>query len=200
MSNAPDKWQALQAFWGSFGIPAYEQASVPKGVQLPYISYNGEVGAINEPLPLSASIWCRDTSWEWISKGCRSIDEVRRKHLEDITIEGHKYIWNMSNVEWILRPSAIDEIGCIHTTQGYDLNYVGVIFGEEIDYDEATKQITINPAKHFDSNVQRGSSPEELKTYLINSYKVMMSRGIKGCYVYACNPSLRNYLSTFLYQ
>ena len=123
---------------------------------------------------------------------------VRRKHLEDITIEGHKYIWNMSNVEWILRPSAIDEIGCIHTTQGYDLNYVGVIFGEEIDYDEISNQITINPAKHFDSNVQRGASPEELKTYLINSYKVMMSRGIKGCYVYACNSSLRDYLSTFI--
>ena len=137
-------------------------------------------------------------SWEWISKGCKSIDEVRRKHLEDITIEGHKYIWNMSNVEWILRPSAIDEIGCIHTTQGYDLNYVGVIFGEEIDYDEISNQITINPAKHFDSNVQRGASPEELKTYLINSYKVMMSRGIKGCYVYACNSSLRDYLSTFI--
>ena len=137
-------------------------------------------------------------SWEWISKGCRSIDEVKRKHLEDITIEGHKYIWNMSNVEWILRPSAIDEIGCIHTTQGYDLNYVGVIFGEEIDYDEATNQITINPAKHYDSNVQRGASPEELKTYLINSYKVMMSRGIKGCYVYVCNPALKNYLSRFI--
>jgi DUF2075 family protein len=137
-------------------------------------------------------------SWRWVSKGCKTIDEVKSKHLEDITIEGHKYIWNMSNVEWILRPSAIDEIGCIHTTQGYDLNYVGVIFGEEIDYDETTNRLTINPLKHYDNNVQRGASLEELKNYLINSYKVMMSRGIKGCYVYACNPGLRKYLSSFI--
>ena len=104
----------------------------------------------------------------------------------------------MNNIEWILRPSAIDEIGCIHTTQGYDLNYVGVIFGEEINYDKDTNQITIDPSKHFDSNVQRGTSLDELKRFLINSYKVMMSRGIKGCYIYACNPELKEYLSRFI--
>lgn len=92
MSNAPDKWQALQAFWGSFGIPAYEQASVPKGVQLPYISYNGEVGAINEPLPLSASIWCRDTSWEWISKKADEIAQFIGYGYHITTVEGG-YLW-----------------------------------------------------------------------------------------------------------
>ena len=104
----------------------------------------------------------------------------------------------MNNIEWILRPNSIDEIGCIHTTQGYDLNYVGVIFGKEIDYNKETNEIIIDPSNHFDSNVQRGTTPEELKQYLINSYKVMMSRGIKGCYVYVCNPSLKEYLSKFI--
>ena len=42
----------------------------------------------------------------------------------------------MSNQEWILREGAVNEIGCVHTTQGYDLNYVAVIFGHEIDYDD----------------------------------------------------------------
>ena len=137
-------------------------------------------------------------SWKWISKGCHSVEEVRRKHLEDICIEGHRYIWNMQSEEWILRSKDSDEIGCIHTTQGYDLNYVGVIFGEEIGYDKEKNQITIDPSKHFDTNVQLGAKPEELKQYLINSYKVMMSRGIKGCYVYVCNPSLKEYLSQFI--
>lgn len=136
-------------------------------------------------------------SWPWISKGCLSVEDAKNKGLEDIEIEGHKYVWNMSSVEWILRPSAIDEIGCIHTTQGYDLNYVGVIFGEEIDYDKDNNQITINPSKHYDSYVQLGTSPDQLKQYLVNSYKVMMSRGIKGCYVYVCNPNLKEYLSRF---
>lgn len=137
-------------------------------------------------------------SWKWISKGIKPIEEIRRLGLEDITIEGHKYIWNMDNIEWILRPNSIDEIGCIHTTQGYDLNYVGVIFGNEIGYDKASNTITIDSSQHFDANVQQGASPQELKEYLINSYKVMMSRGIKGCYVYVCNPSLKKYLSTFI--
>ena len=137
-------------------------------------------------------------SWKWKSKRHHSVEEIKRLNLEDITIEGHKYIWNMDNIEWILRPNSIDEIGCIHTTQGYDLNYVGVIFGEEIDYDKETNQIIIDPSKHFDSNVQRGVTPEELKDYLINSYKVMMSRGIKGCYVYACNTTLKEYLSNLI--
>ena len=137
-------------------------------------------------------------AWKWISKGCSTIEEVREKGLEDISIEGHKYIWNMSSQEWILRPTAIDEIGCIHTTQGYDLNYVGVIFGEEIDYDKTTNQITIHRDKFYDSNVARNASAEDLKKYIINAYKVMMSRGIRGCYIYVCNPNLKEYLSRFL--
>ena len=68
MSESLDKWKAVQAFWGRFGVPAYEQASVPQNVTMPYITYNGEVGAIGDVLVLSGSVWARDTSWEWISK------------------------------------------------------------------------------------------------------------------------------------
>jgi len=145
---------------------------------------------------------CRNVagySWPWKSKGCGSLAEVRIKGLEDIEIEGNKYIWNMSNKEFTLRPQAIDEIGCIHTTQGYDLNYVGVILGREIDYDPQTNRIVINPDLFFDTNVKLGASAEDLQTYIINSYKVMMSRGIKGCFVYAFNSALRQYLKLFIH-
>ena len=74
-------------------------------------------------------------SWEWISKGCGTMSQVINKGLEDIDLNGHKYVWNMSNQEWILRKGAVNEIGCVHTTQGYDLNYVAVILGREIDFD-----------------------------------------------------------------
>jgi len=144
---------------------------------------------------------CRNVagySWPWKSKGCKSLEEVRRKGLEDIEIEGNKYIWNMSNKEFTLRPQAIDEIGCIHTTQGYDLNYVGVILGREIDYNPDTKKVVVNSDLFFDTNVKLGATQEDLHTYIINSYKVMMSRGIKGCFVYAYNKPLRQYLSQFL--
>ena len=137
-------------------------------------------------------------SWEWISKGCGTMSQVINKGLEDIDLNGHKYVWNMSNQEWILREGAVNEIGCVHTTQGYDLNYVAVIFGREIDFDEESGSIVIDRNKFYDKKVKDGVDDDTLKQYIINSYKVMLVRGIKGCYVYACNPRLQNYLKRFI--
>ncbi len=136
-------------------------------------------------------------SWEWKTKKMKP-EAIKKKRIYDIEIEGHKYIWNMNNKEWILREDSINEIGCIHTSQGYDLNYVGVIFGREIDYDEKTNQIVINPDLFFDKGVKNGSNPEMIRTHIINAYRVMLTRGIEGCYVYACNPSLAKYLSNYI--
>lgn len=103
----------------------------------------------------------------------------------------------MTNKEWILRKESINEIGCIHTTQGYDLNYVGVVLGNEIDYDPIRNEILIDSNKFYDTNVKKGTTPKELKRYIVNSYKVMMARGIKGCYIYACNKNMNEYLKKY---
>lgn len=62
-----NKWQAIDRFWNSFGIPAYDESSVPQGATMPYITYHAEVASFEEPVLLTASIWYRDTSWEAIS-------------------------------------------------------------------------------------------------------------------------------------
>ena len=116
-----------------------------------------------------------------------------------------KYVRNL-DFDWILKGDP-REIGCIHTSQGYDLNYVGVLFSPEIDYDPE-KGIVIYPKKIKDTssigNAFKGLTAEEkvqreqqLMDYIMNAYKVMMTRGIKGCYVYAHNPGLKRYLSQF---
>jgi DUF2075 family protein/Cdc6-like AAA superfamily ATPase len=126
-------------------------------------------------------------SWPWLSK--------ENKTAIDIEIEGLKFKWNQTDKDWINSPTAFTEIGCIHTTQGYDLNYTGVIFGEEITYNNITKTIEINPASYFDQNGKRGiANPEDLKAYIINIYKTIMYRGIKGTFLYACDENLREYL------
>lgn len=132
-------------------------------------------------------------SWEWVTKK-KSLNQIREKNLFDIKIGNYKYIWNTTDKNWILSPNAVNEIGCVHTTQGYDLNYVGIIFGEEIDWDEKASQIKVNIEKFFDKKVKAATSPTKVKEYIINAYRVMMTRGIKGCYMYACNPGMQEFL------
>ena len=144
---------------------------------------------------------CRNAagySWEWISKKCKTYSEVISNGLEDIKIGDYKYVWNMNNKEFIISENAINEIGCIHTLQGYDLNYVGVILGKEIDYDKANNRLVINLDKFYDKYVKQQSDYETVYNYIINSYKVIMSRGIKGCFVYACNKNMQEYLEKFI--
>jgi DUF2075 family protein/SOS-response transcriptional repressor LexA/predicted GIY-YIG superfamily endonuclease len=127
-------------------------------------------------------------SWKWISKN--------KPELKDIKIGNVHLRWNSVAVDWVNSPNAIDEVGCIHTTQGYDLNYTGVIFGNEISYDPATDEIIILKDEYYDINGKQSVKDiNDLKSYIINIYKTMMLRGIKGTYVYVCDPKLRAYFA-----
>jgi DUF2075 family protein/predicted GIY-YIG superfamily endonuclease len=130
-------------------------------------------------------------SWKWESK--------KNKNIFDIDIDGHKLKWNATGIDWINTPNSINEVGCIHTSQGYDLNYAGIILGNEIIYDPIKKKICINREQYFDKNGKNTIADIEiLKKYIFNIYRTMMLRGIKGTYLYICNPELRAYFSTFI--
>ncbi|MBN8697098.1 MAG: DUF2075 domain-containing protein [Bacteroidetes bacterium] len=126
-------------------------------------------------------------SWPWRSK--------EDKKAIDIEIEGMQFQWNQTDKDWINSQNAFKEIGCIHTTQGYDLNYSGVIFGKEINYNSKTNSIEIDASLYYDINGKKGiSNKEDLKAYIINIYKTIMYRGMHGTYIYAYNKELREYL------
>ncbi|MDI5898754.1 DNA/RNA helicase domain-containing protein [Flavobacterium yafengii] len=126
-------------------------------------------------------------SWPWLSE--------KDKTAIDIEIDGLQFQWNQTSKDWVNSPNAFKEVGCIHTTQGYDLNYTGVIFGKEIIFNELTQEIEIDSKLYFDKNGKRGVlKTEDLKSYIINIYKTIMYRGIRGAFVYACDTNLRNYL------
>jgi len=130
-------------------------------------------------------------SWQWVSN--------KNKNLFDIKIENTELKWNSVANDWVNSPNSINEVGCIHTTQGYDLNYTGIIFGNEITYDKLKNEIIIVKENYFDKNGKNSiKDPEELKSFIINIYKTIMLRGIKGTYVYACDKNLREYLSQFI--
>ncbi len=130
--------------------------------------------------------------WKWISKN----DNTKF----DIVIDDLKFQWNLDNIEFILKDNNAEQIGCIHTTQGYDLNYVGIIFGPEIILNPISKEIEILRNNYFDTNGQNTITDiNVLKNYIINIYKTIMLRGILGCYIYVCDENLRNYFKKHIY-
>ena len=68
-----DKAQAIHSFWSGFGVPAYDQNTVPQNAQMPYITYSVATNAINRLTVLSASLWYHSTSWENITKKTEEI-------------------------------------------------------------------------------------------------------------------------------
>ena len=143
---------------------------------------------------------CRNVAgydWEWKTKG-KSYEEIRKKGLYDIEFNEKKYIWNHADNGWIISSNAVNEIGCIHTVQGYDLNYVGVIIGPDLSYNKEKNKIEVHIDKLKDTNVKRGTEEEAVEEYMINTYKTLLERGIKGCYIYACDESMQEYLKKFV--
>lgn len=144
-------------------------------------------------------------AWDWVTKPKGTVpdnmdyyNDLVKNRKYDIEIDGHKYIWNLANNDWINRQDSTYTIGCIHSSQGYDMNYCGVIFGEEIDYDPEEKKIIVNLDNFKDKKVKAGTDEKDVKELIINTYTTILSRGIKGCYVYACNPNMQEYLKKYI--
>ena len=130
-------------------------------------------------------------SWEWKSN--------KDKNAFDIKIDDVQLKWNGTSNDWINSDGAINEVGCIHTTQGYDLNYSGIIFGNEISFNPETKEIIVNEENYFDKNGKQSiKDPKELKAFILNIYKTIMLRGIKGTYLYVCDPLLKAHFESFV--
>ena len=136
-------------------------------------------------------------SWEWKSDPKKKPQP--NLNAIDILIEGLEFQWNKTDKDWITSENSFEQIGCIHTTQGYDLNYAAVIFGLEIDYDPELDTIVIDKTRYFDKNGKNGVTDiDDLKAYIVNIYKTVLYRGIKGVYIYACNNNLKQYLKKHL--
>ena len=149
---------------------------------------------------------CRNMAgyaWPWKTQKM-TLSKIQREGLYDIKIENkygvnnaHKYIWNTTQKDWINSENSINEIGCIHTTQGYDLNYAGVIIGWEIDYDPINNIITVCKDMYQDSKGKEKVDGKILHNYIKNIYTTLLERGMYGTYIYVCNESLRDYFKRF---
>lgn len=136
--------------------------------------------------------------WNWPKAG-RSDTNTHEIKIGDFEIS-----WNLDGGEsFAISPTSINEAGCIHTTQGLEFEYVGVIIGDDLRYEDGTLVTDFKKRAKTDQSIKglkkmEGDNPERahrLADQIIkNTYRTLMTRGMKGCYVYATDKGLRDYL------
>ena len=137
--------------------------------------------------------------YNWITKKCKDAD------LYDIELENNfKAKWNLSNTStWAIDENSFDQVGCIHTSQGLEFDYVGIIIGKDLRY-ENNKVITdYTKRARTDRSLKGIKSTKNYKLadeIIRNTYKTLLSRGQKGCYIYCEDKALAEYIKSVLNQ
>ena len=93
---------------------------------------------------------------------------------------------------WASDPGGIDQVGCVYTAQGFEFDYVGVIFGSDLKFDSATNEWVGVPSASYDKVVKTRSGARFVDN-VKNTYRVLMTRGMRGCYVYFTDDATRDY-------
>jgi DUF2075 family protein len=137
--------------------------------------------------------------WDWVSK--------KQPQLRDIRIGKYEATWNLDShgQAWIIHPESVSEVGCIHTSQGLELDYVGVIVGDDFVVRDGHAVTQPERRSSMDRSVHGwralmkkdpGGTAERLDAIIKNTYRTLMTRGQKGCYVYFVDPETRRYFES----
>ncbi len=135
--------------------------------------------------------------WDWIKEG------KQNTNVHDIKIGDFEMSWNLGSSIFAIDDTSIDQIGCIHTSQGLEFDYVGVIIGDDMRYENNHVITDYSKRAKTDQSIKgiktlAKTNPEKAKAIgdeiIKNTYRTLMTRGMKGCYVYCTNDALRDYL------
>ena len=136
--------------------------------------------------------------WNWPK------ENRRNSEYHDIQIGDFGISWNLDDGQaFAISDSSVNEAGCIHTTQGLEFDYVGVIIGDDIRYEHGhvvtdftkrarTDQSLKGIKKMYKSDPEKAL--ERADEIIKNTYRTLMTRGMKGCYIYCTDPGLREYI------
>lgn len=141
--------------------------------------------------------------WDWKSKSDPEAMDIEFPEF-DFSMK-----WNLGTdgMLWIVKPESVNEIGCIHTSQGLEVDYIGVIIGDDLIYRNG--EILVDPSKRskMDRSIKGykrrlNESPDEtkklLKEIIKNTYRTLMSRGMKGCYIYCTDAQTQDYFKSLV--
>jgi len=143
-------------------------------------------------------------SWEWPTAG-----RQRRGHAKHVEADGLSLPWNFSGENWATSPDGIDQVGCVHTCQGVEFDWLGVLIGPDLRFEKG--QVIGDPDQRAktDSSLKgwkkslreadgNAAATEavlaKVQAIIKNTYKVLLSRGRRGCFVWCADPALRENL------
>ena len=136
--------------------------------------------------------------WAWLKSGQNDTN------VHDIKIGDFEMSWNLGNTStFAIDEDSVNEVGCIHTSQGLEFDYAGVIIGDDMRYENGhivtdfTKRASTDQSLKGIKKLYK-ENPEfalkEADEIIKNTYRTLMTRGMKGCYVYCTDTNLANYL------
>jgi DUF2075 family protein len=152
---------------------------------------------IEEEKPNSARI-VAGFCWPW----SKSLDE-NGEFIKDVEIGDFAMPWETPDsinrlpkgyvrwYQWAYRTEGVKQIGCIYTAQGFEFDYVGVIIGDDLQYDNNTDSLVGNIDATEDPTLRRNAQNFEM--HVKNIYRTLLTRGMKGCYVFFTNKETENY-------
>jgi len=136
--------------------------------------------------------------WEWDKKQANNTD------YHDIRIGDFEMSWNLNGgAPFAISDTSVNEIGCIHTSQGLEFDYVGVIIGDDLRYENGSAVTDFTKRARTDQSLKGikklyKADPEHAEAradeIIRNTYRTLLTRGMKGCYVYCTDDGLRDYL------
>ena len=129
---------------------------------------------------------------------CYDWNVKNRRGDVDISLPGgFQAKWNLENDKiWAINPRSFEEVGCIHTAQGLEFDYVGVLIGKDLTFDNSTGLVVTDKTAISSDDKSSGirtASDATARRLILNTYKTLLTRGQKGCYVYCEDPALRDY-------
>ncbi|WP_394673521.1 DNA/RNA helicase domain-containing protein [Limnobacter sp.] len=141
--------------------------------------------------------------WDWKSKKTPKAFDIEFPEY------GYKAQWNLDDdgSTWIIKPNSVEQVGCIHTCQGLELDYVGVIVGPdfvvrngEVITDAFKRSNMDQSIKGFKGGLKtnRANNLALADAVIKNTYKTLMTRGMKGCYVYFTDEETRAHFKALL--
>ena len=128
-----------------------------------------------------------------------------KNHRGDVDISlpgGFQAKWNLENDKiWAINPRSFEEVGCIHTAQGLEFDYVGVLIGKDLKFDNKTGLVVTDKTAISSDDKSSGirtASDATARRLILNTYKTLLTRGQKGCYVYCEDPALSAHFKEML--